>query len=91
MVVAIAMFIYVVCKARSYAPPFAALLGTQVRPADVHTERENKLFIGMLPKTVDEGMIETLFAQFGKIKEIHVIRTPEVRGAHASRTTPNPA
>lgn len=51
----------------------------QVRPADVHTERENKLFIGMLPKTVDEALLEAIFSPFGKIKEIHVIRTPEVR------------
>lgn len=49
----------------------------QVRPADVHTERENKLFVGMLPKTADESLLETLFAPYGKIKEVHIIRTPE--------------
>ena len=51
----------------------------QVRPADMHTERENKLFVGMLPMTVDDAMLESLFAPYGKIKEVHIIRTPEVR------------
>jgi RNA recognition motif-containing protein len=51
----------------------------QVRPADVHTDRENKLFIGMLPKTVDDNRLEALFSPFGRIKEIHIIRGPEVR------------
>ena len=50
-----------------------------MRPADVHTERENKLFVGMLPKTADEALLEDLFAPYGKIKEIHIIRTVEVR------------
>jgi len=45
----------------------------------MHTERENKLFVGMLPKTVDDAMLESLFAPYGKIKEVHIIRTPEVR------------
>lgn len=44
----------------------------------MHTERENKLFVGMLPKNVDEGLVEGLFAPFGKIKEIHIIRSVEV-------------
>jgi RNA recognition motif-containing protein len=45
----------------------------------MHAERENKLFVGMLPKTVDDAMLELLFAPYGKIKEVHIIRTPEVR------------
>jgi hypothetical protein len=45
----------------------------------MHTERESKLFVGMLPKTVDDAMLESLFAPYGKIKEVHIIRTPEVR------------
>ena len=52
-----------------------------MRPADVHAERENKLFVGMLPKNVDESLLETIFTPYGKIKEIHIIRTPEVSGA----------
>jgi hypothetical protein len=33
----------------------------------------------MLPKTADESLLEALFAPYGKIKEIHIIRTAEVR------------
>ena len=33
----------------------------------------------MLPKTADEALLEDLFAPYGKIKEIHIIRTVEVR------------
>lgn len=50
-----------------------------MRPADVQTEKENKLFVGMLPKTVDEPFLEEMFSKYGKIKEIHVMRTTEVK------------
>lgn len=52
-----------------------------MRPADVHTERENKLFVGMLPKTADEALLDRLFSPYGRIKEIHIIRTAEVRAS----------
>jgi len=51
----------------------------------MHAERENKLFVGMLPKTVDDAMLELLFAPYGKIKEVHIIRTPEVRRKDGKR------
>lgn len=57
-----------------------------MRPADVQTEKENKLFVGMLPKTVDEPFLEEMFSKYGKIKEIHVMRTTEVRGSGKTDT-----
>lgn len=49
----------------------------QVRIAETHTERENKLFIGMLPKTIHEQDLHAMFAPFGELREVHIIRGPE--------------
>jgi len=46
----------------------------QVRPAESQAERENKLFIGMLPKTVTEEDLDGIFSQYGELREVHVIR-----------------
>ena len=35
---------------------------------------EYKLFIGMLPKNIDENFLEKLFSMYGELKEIVVIR-----------------
>lgn len=49
----------------------------QVRIAECQVERENKLFIGMLPKTVDEEQLHDMFVKFGDLREVHIIRGPE--------------
>lgn len=41
----------------------------QIRPADV-TEREYKLFIGMLPKSVDDNALFRRFSIYGPVKEV---------------------
>ena len=33
----------------------------QVRPAEGHSERDNKLFVGMVPKTADEAELRDVF------------------------------
>ena len=40
-------------------------------------EKENKLFIGMLPKTVVEEDLEDLFLPYGSLREVHVIRAAD--------------
>lgn len=37
-------------------------------------ERESKLFVGMLPKAMDEAQMAAVFRRFGPLVEIHVIR-----------------
>ena len=49
----------------------------QVRIAESQAERENKLFIGMLPKTIDEEDLHNMFAPYGELREVHIIRGPE--------------
>lgn len=49
----------------------------QVKPAEGQSERENKIFVGMLPKTVTEIDLHDMFAKYGQLKEIHIIRGPE--------------
>lgn len=49
----------------------------QIRPAESQAERENKIFVGMLPKTITEIILHDMFARFGQLKEIHIIRGPE--------------
>eukprot|EP00640_Fibrocapsa_japonica_P003000 CAMPEP_0113936028 /NCGR_PEP_ID=MMETSP1339-20121228/3033_1 /TAXON_ID=94617 /ORGANISM="Fibrocapsa japonica" /LENGTH=266 /DNA_ID=CAMNT_0000938361 /DNA_START=152 /DNA_END=949 /DNA_ORIENTATION=- /assembly_acc=CAM_ASM_000762 len=49
----------------------------QVRPAEGQAERENKLFVGMVPKSADEDAIRQVFQGFGDIKEIHIIRNQD--------------
>jgi len=49
----------------------------QVRVAECQVERENKLFIGMLPKTVNEEQLHDMFVKFGDLREVHIIRGPE--------------
>jgi len=48
----------------------------QVKPADTrpHSERESKLFVGMLPKTLEEGQVRGVFEVYGDITEVHIIR-----------------
>ncbi|KAH9329100.1 hypothetical protein KI387_001208, partial [Taxus chinensis] len=50
----------------------------QVKYADGELERiEHKLFIGMLPKTVSDAEVSSLFSQFGTIKELQILRGPQ--------------
>ncbi|GAX14499.1 CUG-BP- and ETR3-like factor [Fistulifera solaris] len=49
---------------------------TQVKPAEPSVP-ENKLFIGMLSRKAGEKEIQELFAQFGEIREIYMIRNPD--------------
>jgi CUG-BP- and ETR3-like factor len=50
----------------------------QVKLADARAfgEREAKLFVGMLPKSMDEAQLEAVFGVFGPLAEVHVIRDP---------------
>jgi RNA recognition motif-containing protein len=48
-----------------------------VRIAESQAERENKLFIGMLPKTIDEEDLHNMFAPYGELREVHIIRGAE--------------
>lgn len=45
--------------------------------AETQVERENKLFIGMLPKTVGEQELHNMFIMYGELREVHIIRGPE--------------
>lgn len=38
---------------------------------------ENKLFVGMLSRQAEENDVRELFAQFGEIREIYMIRNPD--------------
>jgi CUG-BP- and ETR3-like factor len=42
----------------------------QIRPAESHSERENKIFVGMLPKSVSEAGLHDMFSPFGQLKEV---------------------
>lgn len=47
----------------------------QVKYADGELERiEHKLFIGMLPKTVTDAEVNAVFANYGTIKELQILR-----------------
>jgi RNA recognition motif-containing protein len=49
----------------------------QVRFAETQVDRDNKLFIGMLPKTMVEQDLHEMFRIYGELREVHVIRGPE--------------
>eukprot|EP01036_Dinobryon_divergens_P028082 gene28082-36971_t len=49
----------------------------QVRIAETQVERENKIFVGMLPKTATENDLTNTFSVYGELREVHVIRGPE--------------
>ncbi|CAN6467824.1 unnamed protein product [Victoria cruziana] len=54
---------------------FQASSPLQVKYADGELERlEHKLFIGMLPKTVSETEVSTLFSTYGNIKDLQILR-----------------
>ena len=40
---------------------------------------DNKLFVGMLPKTFSEHNLSDIFGRFGMLHELHVIRGPDGR------------
>ena len=40
-------------------------------------DEENKLFVGMLSRTCDEQEVRNLFARFGEIQEVHLIRNSD--------------
>jgi RNA recognition motif-containing protein len=42
----------------------------QIRPAESNSERENKIFVGMLPKSVSEAGLHDMFSPFGQLKEV---------------------
>lgn len=48
-----------------------------MRFAETPLDRENKLFVGMLPKTFSEQELQQMFQPFGDLKEVHIIRGPE--------------
>lgn len=48
-----------------------------MRIAESQAERENKLFIGMLPKTLNEEDLYNMFISYGDLREVHIIRGPE--------------
>jgi len=52
----------------------------QVREAETTSERESKLFIGMLPKTVDYSSLSSIFSQFGQIVEVHILKNHDGSG-----------
>jgi hypothetical protein len=54
-----------------------AMNALQVRLAETPLDRENKLFVGMLPKTFSEMELQVMFEGFGELKEVHIIRGPE--------------
>ncbi len=47
----------------------------QIRPAENHRERENKIFVGMLPKSFGETELHDLFSGFGELKEVTELRS----------------
>ncbi|KAF2924338.1 RNA-binding protein BRN1 isoform X4 [Oryza sativa Japonica Group] len=52
----------------------------QVKYADGELERlaaEQKLFIGMLPRDVKENEVSALFSQYGNIRQLKVLRSPQ--------------
>ena len=46
----------------------------QVKPAAGRAERENKLFVGMMPRSASEPDVGAVFSRFGEIREIYIIR-----------------
>jgi CUG-BP- and ETR3-like factor len=56
---------------------YQAINPLQVRIAESQAERENKLFIGMLPKTIDEDGLRGMFSPYGELREVHIIRGTE--------------
>ncbi|CAE5956426.1 unnamed protein product [Arabidopsis arenosa] len=47
----------------------------QVKYADGELERlEHKLFVGMLPKNVSEAEVQSLFSEYGTIKDLQILR-----------------
>ena len=46
----------------------------QVRGAENSSDKENKVFVGMLPKTATESTVVMMFGAFGEITEIHMIK-----------------
>lgn len=49
----------------------------QVRTAENSSDKEHKVFVGMLPKIISEMMLAKLFQPFGDISEIHMIKGPD--------------
>lgn len=55
----------------------------QVKPAESENrEDQRKIFVGMLPKSLPEDRIRSVFAPYGEIQEVFMMRTPtgESRG-----------
>lgn len=48
-----------------------------MRPAEGQAEQENKLFVGMAPKSANEDEIRVVFSPYGTLREIHVIRNQD--------------
>ena len=44
---------------------------------ETDAERENKLFVGMLPKILNEQDVIDIFSCYGELKEAHLMRNQE--------------
>eukprot|EP01031_Cornospumella_fuschlensis_P044227 gene44227-54083_t len=53
----------------------------QVRFAETSSDRDGKLFVGMLPKTYSDQELFGLFSVYGEIREVHIIRGGEGGGS----------
>lgn len=49
---------------------FQAINPLQIRPAESPSERENKIFVGMLPKSISEAELLDMFSRYGQLKEV---------------------
>jgi CUG-BP- and ETR3-like factor len=44
----------------------------QIRPADYPSEKEHKIFVGMLGKNIAEPDLERMFGPYGELKEVRL-------------------
>lgn len=49
----------------------------QIRPAGKRDENDDKIFVGMLPRDIEESLVRELFEPFGEITGIYLIRSTD--------------
>lgn len=49
----------------------------QIRPAGKRDENDDKIFVGMLPRDIEESIVRELFEPFGEITGIYLIRSTD--------------